>query len=296
MPGLPARPFSSGSPFEVDLAHTGLAPRVEDEAVRLADKVAVVVGAGQTPGETIGNGRAIAILFAREGATVLLVDRNGESAEQTAKMVESEGGRCSVFVGDATSEPVCQEMAATCIERYGRIDVLQNVVGIGAGDAAVTRLEEDAWDRLMNVNLKSVLFTCKHVLPHMRAQESGSIINISSAAAVAAAGYVGYKVSKAGVNALTHAIAMSNAKYGIRANVIMPGLLDTPMAVEGQAQARQMDREEIRQARNALVPLRKKMGTAWDTAYACLFLASDEAQFITGAVLPVDGGQSAKIG
>ncbi|MEM7016499.1 MAG: SDR family NAD(P)-dependent oxidoreductase [Pseudomonadota bacterium] len=264
--------------------------------MRLKDKIAIVVGAGQTPGQTIGNGRATSILFAREGAKVLLVDRDEASAQETSRMIEAEGGVSSVFVADVASEADCKAFADTCIARYGRIDILQNVVGIGAGDSGPTSLSEETWNRLMDINLKGTFLSCKHTLPFMREQGSGSIVNISSAAAVASVGIVGYKVSKAGVNALTHAIAMGNAKYGIRANVIAPGLMDTPMAIEGYAAALGADRDEVRRHRDAQVPLRKKMGTGWDTAYASLFLASDEAQFITGIVLPVDGGQAARIG
>ena len=140
-----------------------------------------------------------------------------------------------------------------------------------------------------------MFLSCKHVLPTLREQRSGAIVNISSIAAVAAAGMVAYKVSKAGVNALTHAIATSGARYGIRANAIMPGLMHTPMAIEGLLQARDISREELIKSRDAQVPLGGKMGSAWDVAYAALFLASDEARFITGVILPVDGGQSARI-
>jgi NAD(P)-dependent dehydrogenase (short-subunit alcohol dehydrogenase family) len=263
--------------------------------MRLKNKVAIVVGAGQTPGEGIGNGRATAILFAREGATVLLVDRNLVSAQETEKMIKAEGGICSVLRADVLVETDCRGIAETCMERYQRIDVLQNVVGAGTGDRGPTSLTEEAWDFLMDINLKSVFFTCKYVLPHMRERRAGSIVNVSSGAAVSV-GYVGYKVSKAGANAFTHSIAMSNASFGVRANVVMPGLLDTPMAMEGHSAARGVDKATLRQQRDALVPLNNKQGTAWDTAYASLFLASDEAKFITGIVLPVDGGQSARIG
>ena len=253
--------------------------------MRLQNKVAMVVGAGQTAGDTIGNGRATAMLFAREGASLLLVDRDEASVQETLQMIQAEGGEASVFVGNAIDEADCAAAVATCLERYGQLDILNNVVGSGTGDRGATSITEEAWDFLMAVNMKSVLLTCKHALPHMRERSTGSIINTSSAAAVASAGYLGYKVSKAGVNALTHSIAMNNAKYGVRANVVMPGLLDTPMAITGISQARGIDVDTLRDQRNAMVPLQQKMGDAWDTAYAALFLASDEAKFITGVVL-----------
>jgi len=265
--------------------------------VRLAGKVAIVVGAGQTPGDTIGNGRATAISFAREGARLLLVDRNGDSARETQEMVSAEGGEASAFEADVTDENACRAIAAECASRYGRIDVLHNNVGIGAGDAGAVHLELDAWRRILDVNLTAMFLSCKHVLPHMREQRSGSIINISSLASIAAAvGMLAYKVSKAGVNALTQQIAMTNARHGIRCNAILPGLMNTPMAVEGIAQARGIDKEVLIKARDSMVPLRAEMGTAWDVANAAVFLASDEAKFITGVLLPVDGGQSIKIG
>jgi len=264
--------------------------------MRLEGKIAIVVGAGQASGETIGNGRATAILFARHGAQVLLVDRNEASAAETMETIAAEGGVSSVCHADITDEAECERIAATCIERHGRIDILQNNVGIGHGDNDATRLEAEAWDRIMDVNLKGMYLTCKHVIPHMRAQKSGVITNISSGAAVVSTTYIAYKISKAGVNALTHSLAMANAKYGIRANAIMPGLLDTPMAIGHHTAARGIDADKLRAERNAMVPLKNQMGDAWDTAYASLFLASDEAKFITGAVLPVDGGQAARIG
>ncbi|NIB41467.1 SDR family oxidoreductase [Pseudomaricurvus alkylphenolicus] len=264
--------------------------------MRLEGKVAIVVGAGQTTGETVGNGRAASILFAREGARVLLVDRDLQSAELTRDMILEEGGVASAIEADITNEADCKRFADVCIERYSCVDILQNNVGIGTGDKGPASLESETWDNIMGVNLKGTFFSCKHVIPYMRKQGNGCITNISSGAAVMSVGLVGYKVSKAGVNSLTHTIAMGNAKYGIRANVVMPGLLDTPMAIESHSSARGVSLESLRSERDAHVPLRNKMGTAWDTAYASLFLASDEAQFITGAVLPVDGGQSARIG
>ena len=264
--------------------------------MRLQDKVAIVVGAGQTPGDTIGNGRATSLLFAREGARVMLVDRDLKSAEETEAMIRDEGGQCLAFEADITREPDCAALARKCVETWNRIDILHNNVGIGGGDAGPTHLTQEAWDEIFDVNLKAMWLTCKHVLPLMREQRSGAIINLSSAAAVCSVGIVAYKVSKAGVNALTHSLAMGNAKYNIRVNAIMPGLMNTPMAIEGISRARGIPKQELIRARDQQVPLGGKMGTAWDTAYAALFLASDAARFITGVVLPVDGGQSARIG
>jgi len=264
--------------------------------MRLKDKVAIVVGAGQTPGDTIGNGRAASILFAREGARVVLVDRNLESALETQAMIEAEGGACFSFQADVTREDDCRGFVQAAIEAYGRVDVLHNNVGIGGGDDEILSLTEAAWDRIMSVNLKGLFLSSRSVLPVMREQRAGSIINISSIAAVCSTGIVAYKTSKAGVNALTHQIALENAKYNVRANAIMPGLMNTPMAIEGISKARGVSKEDLIRQRDASVPLGGKMGTAWDVAYAALFLASDEAKFITGVVLPVDGGQSARIG
>ncbi len=265
--------------------------------MRLQGKVAIVVGAGQTPGDSIGNGRATAILFAREGAKVLLVDRDGVSVAETLAMIEREGGEASVCEADVTSEDACRALAEVCCDRYGRIDILHNNVGIGTGDRELTQLDEAAWDRIMSVNLKSAFLTCKHVLPVMRRQESGAIVNISSLAAIAASTMLtAYKVSKAGLNALTQILAIGNASYGIRVNAVMPGLIETPMAIEGVSRQLGVHKADLIRQRHAMVPLRGGMGTAWDVAQAALFLASDDARFITGAVLPVDGGQGARIG
>jgi NAD(P)-dependent dehydrogenase (short-subunit alcohol dehydrogenase family) len=264
--------------------------------VRLKGKIAVVVGAGQTPGETIGNGRAAAVLFAREGAKVLLVDRDLTSAQETEAMIRDDGGNAIAFEADITREADCAALAAAAVDHYGGIDVLHNNVGIGAGDASAIRLSEEAWDRIQSVNLKGHYLTCKHALPVMRNGGGGSVIFISSIAALCSIGMVAYETSKAGLNALSRSIAMGNAKYGIRSNVIMPGLMDTPMAIEGNVEALGLSRDEVRARRDALVPLGAKMGTAWDVAYAALFFASDESKFVTGTVLPVDGGQSARVG
>jgi NAD(P)-dependent dehydrogenase (short-subunit alcohol dehydrogenase family) len=265
-------------------------------AGRIDGKAAIVTGGGQTPGDTIGNGRATAILFAREGARVLIVDRDDASARETEEKIRSEGGEATRFCGDVTRSEDCGAMARACVERYGRIDVLHNNVGIGAGDSGPVHLTEEAWDRIHTVNLKSMFLTAKHVLPVMRRQGGGVILNVSSIASICAVGMLAYKTSKAGVNALTHALATGNAEYGIRVNAILPGLMNTPMAIEGISRQRGIAKEEVIRTRDAQVPLGRKMGTAWDVAYAALFLASDEAKFITGVLLPVDGGQSARIG
>lgn len=265
---------------------------------RLAGKTAVVVGAGQTVGTTIGNGRATAVLFAREGARVLLVDRDNDSVQETLDMIEQEtSAAASVFVADIVDESACSAIVARALDYFdGRIDVLHNNVGIGAGDEGPTSLEATAWDRIIDTNLKAMWLTCKHVVPVMREQGAGAIVNISSIAAVASAGNLtAYKISKAGVNALTQTLAVTNARFGIRVNGIMPGLIDTPMAVDATARAAGRAREDVAAARARIVPLGHQ-GSAWDIAHAALFLASDEAAFITGVVLPVDGGQSARVG
>ena len=261
---------------------------------RLAEKTAIVVGAGQTPGETIGNGRATAIRFAQEGARVCLVDHHLDSAEETLALIADEGGEGFCVEANVTDEGQCRNFIEACAGRYGRIDVLHNNVGIGAGDSGPASMTEEAWDRIFATNLKGVVFACKHALPIMRAQRAGSIINISSVAAVCSVGIVAYKASKAALNAYTQSLATGNAPHNIRANVIMPGLMNTPMAIEGYVAAGQ-DRETVINRRNASVPL-GAMGSAWDVANAALFLASDEARFITGVSLPVDGGQSARVG
>ena len=263
---------------------------------RLEGKVAVVVGGGQTPGHTIGNGRATALRFAQEGAKVAVLDNRLASAQDTVDLIEDEGGTARAFEIDVTQEESCISAIKDVLDSYGVIDVLHNNVGIGRGDSTPGRISQEVWDDLFNTNTRSALFTCKAVLPHMRERESGSIINISSVAAIASAtNLTAYKASKAALNAYTQALAMNNARYGIRANVIMPGLMNTPMAVEGNVALGQ-DRDEVIARRDAAVPLNRQMGSGWDVANAALFLASDEAKFITGVLLPVDGGQSIKVG
>jgi NAD(P)-dependent dehydrogenase (short-subunit alcohol dehydrogenase family) len=265
-------------------------------SVRLAGKTAIISGAGQTPGETLGNGRATALLFAREGARLLCVDRILERAEETVAIVRSEGGKADAVQANIVEADDVAKIVAAARDKLGRIDILVNNVGIGGGDAPAHRVEEAAFDRILAVNLKGTWLVTKAVLALMREQKSGSIVNISSLAALAGGIQVAYEVSKAAVNRLTTSVAQSQARYGIRCNAVQPGLMDTPMAVAGIAGATGRSQAEVRAERDARVPLGGKMGTAWDTAHAVLFLASDDAKFISGAILPVDGGMCVRIG
>ena len=264
-------------------------------AGRLQDKVAIVIGAGQTPGDTIGNGRAMSVLFAREGAKVLLVDRNLEAARETQAQIEQEGGQSAPFQADVTQSEDAQKVVDKCLELFGRIDVFVYNVGTGEGRNPLD-MPESTWDTVFDVNLKGVFLMYRAVLPVMVKQESGVLINTSSIAAISSTPMLAYRSSKAGMNALTQSVAVMYAGKGIRANAIMPGLMNTPMAIEGLVRALGMDKQELIRRRSERVPLKGGMGTAWDVAYAALFLASDEAKFISGAILPVDGAQSARVG
>ncbi len=260
--------------------------------MRLKDKIAIVVGAGQSAGEGMGNGRATVLRFVQEGAKVLAADNRLASAEETAALARQAGGDCVAFEADVAREAALAEMVADALRRWGRIDILHYNVGfsIAGGDAVLDDFTEAAFDRIATVNLRGAIMACKHVLPPMRAQRSGAIVMISSISAWENYPYVGYKATKAAMIAFTQQVAIQNAQYGVRANVILPGLMDTPMAVDTRARVSGKSRAEVAAARDARVPLRRKMGTAWDVANAALFLASDEANFVTGVALPVDGG------
>ena len=266
--------------------------------MRLEGKTAIVIGAGQGPGEGMGNGRATALRFAQEGAKVMAVDRDLRSAEETASMVKQEGGECVACEADVTKEATLAAAIATAQQRWGRIDILHYNVGvsIAGGDAPLLDFTEEAFDRISAINLRGAIMACKHVVPIMREQRAGAITMISSLAALEKYPFVAYKATKAAMIAFTQQVAIQNAEYGIRANVILPGLMNTPMAVDTRARVSGKSRAEVAAERDARVPLRRKMGTAWDVANAALFLASDEANFITGAALPVDGGMSVKVG
>lgn len=265
----------------------------------LAGRNAVIVGAGQTEGATIGNGRATAITFAREGANLVLVDRDDTSMVETERLARAEapdGVTIVRHVTDIDTDDGPEGLVAFATEALGGIDILHNNVGIGLGDAPPHHLTDDVYDRIMDVNLRAMMRTCRAAVPVMRQSEHGAIVNVSSLAAIASAsGITAYKISKAGVNALTQNLAITNAKYGLRANAIMPGFIDTPMGVDAAAAHTGIDRDDYAALRAAIVPMRHQ-GTAWDVANAARFLASDEAAFITGVLLAVDGGQSARVG
>ena len=267
--------------------------------MRLQGKIAIVVGAGQSPGEGIGNGRATVLRFAQEGARILAVDRDLAAAEETVALAVKEGGECIAFMADVTREATLAAAMEEAVKRWGRIDILHNNVGvsIAGGDQPLLELTEEAFDRVSAINLRGTIMACKQVLPIMRRQRAGAIINISSVAARENTyPLVAYKATKAAMIAFTEQLALQNAAYGIRANCILPGLMDTPMAVDTRARASNRSRAEVAAERDAKVPLRGKMGTGWDVANAALFLASDEANFITGVALPVDGGALARVG
>lgn len=262
---------------------------------RLDGKVCVVVGAGQQPGRTIGNGRATAIRFAQEGARLLLVDRDADALAATAKEVTKAGEEPRTLVLDIVGDDSPGTIIGTVLDQFGRLDVLHNNVGIGAGDAPPHRLTDEVFDHIMDVNLRALWRTCRSAVPAMRAQRSGAITNVSSIASIAATNIAAYRMSKAGVDALTKNLAVTNAKYNIRANAILPGLIDTPLGVDSAATALGIDRDELATRRADSVPMGRQ-GTAWDVANAAVFLASDEAGFISGVCLPVDGAQSARRG
>jgi NAD(P)-dependent dehydrogenase (short-subunit alcohol dehydrogenase family) len=247
---------------------------------RLEGKVAIVSGAGSR-GPGIGNGKAAAILFAREGAKVLLVDSMADRMKDTLNIIKSEGGEAFVFPADVTRIDDCQSMVKEVVKRYGKLDILHNNVGIDSvGTVVETSVEE--WDRVMNVNLKSMMLTCKFAIPQMKAGGGGAIVNISSIAALRPRNMAAYSVSKGGVIALTRAMASAHAIDHIRVNCIIPGMVYTPMVAE-------ILTPEGREQRRLSTPLQTE-GTAWDIGWAAVYLASDESKWVTGISLPVDGG------
>jgi len=249
--------------------------------VRLEGKVAIVAGAGSRA-EGIGNGRAAAVLFAREGARVLLVDQQAEAAERTLAMIRAEGGEAAVFAADVTRAGDCRAMVEEAIRRWGRLDVLDNNVGIG-GRGTVVDVDEVEWERVMRVNVTGMMLASKYAIPAIAAGGGGAIVNISSISALRPRGLTPYSASKGAVIALTRAMAVDHTSQGIRVNCVAPGPVYTPMVYAGGMS------DELRERRRRASPLGVE-GSGWDVGYAALFLASDEARYITGVVLPVDGG------
>ncbi len=247
---------------------------------RLEGKVAIVTGAGSR-GPGIGNGKAAAVLFSREGAKVLVVDQVLDRADETLKMIKDEGGVASSFAADVTKLGDCQSMVNAAVNRYGKVDILHNNVGIDHTGTVVSSNLDD-WDRVMNVNLRSMVLTSRCAIPQMIKAGGGSITNISSVAALRPRNMDAYSTSKGAVIALTRAMASSHAPDHIRVNCIVPGMVYTPMVAEGMA-------PETREQRRKSTPLQTE-GTAWDIGWAAVFLNCDEARWITGVVLPVDGG------
>ncbi len=263
-------------------------------AGRLQDKVALITGAGSVA-EGWGNGKATAVLFAREGAKILATDINLEAAEETRRLVEDEGGTCIAHATDVTNAGAVTEMIDVCMSAYGRIDILHNNVGGSVPGGPVEMAEED-WDANIDLNLKSVFLTCKSALPIMEAQGKGAIVNVASIAGMTYYGsdLIAYRASKAGLVQFTRGVAMQYIQRGIRANTVIPGLMYTPLVahrIAGQYHGGDLDKTVER--RNAMCPM-GHMGDAWDVAYAALYLASDEAKYVTATEILVDGGFTAR--
>ena len=249
---------------------------------RLTGKVAIVTGAA-SQAEGVGNGAAVAMLFAREGASVVLVNRSLERAQALEATIRAEGGEAAAFTADVTDPEATQAMAAFAVEQYGRLDVLHNNVGVGApGDTVTVSLEN--WDRIIQTNLTSAMLCCRACIPRMRETGGGSIVNVSSTAGVlglSGFGAAAYTATKAGLQGLTLSVAADHAAEGIRANCLIVGTVATPLV--------RFLGEEGRERRRKAVPLQTE-GTAWDVAHAAVYFASDESRWVTGAMLPIDGG------
>lgn len=250
-------------------------------------KRVVVVGAGQQDGPVIGNGRAMAVLFARYGGNVLVVDRDLDRANATAAQIAEEGHKAHVHVADISTAKACEGIVKKAAEVLGGIDVLINNVGFANGDADAESLTEEVWDTIMDANLKGMWLTSRAALPELRKAGGGVIVNISSIAAMGGGPYFAYTVSKAAVNTMTARMARENAPHNIRVHCIMPGSTETPIFYHPKPP--EMSLADYKKQREKAIPL-KRVGTAWDVAHAALFLSSNEATYITGVVLPVDGG------
>jgi NAD(P)-dependent dehydrogenase (short-subunit alcohol dehydrogenase family) len=261
---------------------------------RLQEKVAVVTGAGSV-GPGWGNGRAIAVLFARETAQVVIVDRDLAAAEETARLIEAEGGACSVAEADVTDLKSVAAMVEGVLSRLHRIDVLVNNVG-GSVPGGPLELSVEAFKDQLDLNLTSAFITCKAVLPSMLARSAGSIVNVGSVGGMRHLGHdhVGYSAAKSGLVEFTRQVAVRHGRDGIRCNTVIPGLIDTPLlAHRVSRQEGRADLQTLREEGKRRVPLGRR-GDAWDVAYAALYLASDEARYVTGTEVLVDGGLMAR--
>jgi NAD(P)-dependent dehydrogenase (short-subunit alcohol dehydrogenase family) len=269
---------------------------------RLKGKTAIVTGAGSVPGppdqEAIGNGKAAAIIYAREGASVLVVDTVKEAAEDTQRLIHAEGGNCAIFTADVSKAHDCVAIAKECAGLFGRIDILHNNVGIMPPKlGGILEADENDWDLVMNVNLKSIFHTCRAVIPYMLRQQKGCILNTSSTAAVdhRNPGVFIYTVSKIAVHSLTRSLAVEFADKAIRVNCIMPGLIDSPTIYSTLSGHYGGDLKKMRRERGERVPM-KRMGSPWEIAKTALFLVSNDAKYITGQIVGVDGGLTALAG
>lgn len=264
-------------------------------ANRLRDKVALITGVGSV-GPGWGNGKAMAVLFAREGALVFGIDIDATAAAETGRLIAAEGGTFHPFTADVSKDDAVAGAVSACLQAHGRIDILVNNVGI-AIVGGPKELDEATWDRVMGINLKSAYLTCRHVLPVMEGAGSGAIVNNASIAALGWCGvnYGLYAATKGAMVSMTRSIAVQFAPRGIRANCVLPGLMNTPLVHKAltTVYGQEGDIEKLIQVRNSQCPM-GRMGDAWDTAYAALYLASDEARYVTGTELVVDGGMSVR--
>lgn len=266
---------------------------------RMKGKVVLVMGGGSVlPGW--GNGKAAAVLYAIEGAAVIVVDANEEAAQETARIIAAAGGIATALIADATSETDVARVVAAARDAYRRIDVLHNNVGGSGTGRSLDDITLADWNTTMARNLTSAMLSCRAALPVMLAQGGGAMVNVSSISSIRHLGVptAVYSAGKAGLNALTQNIALTYAGRGIRANCVLPGYIDTPFirrTIGGQPNYERKGfktAEEYSAARDRSIPM-GRMGSGWDVAYAALFLASDEAAYITGTTLVVDGGVTA---
>jgi NAD(P)-dependent dehydrogenase (short-subunit alcohol dehydrogenase family) len=253
---------------------------------RVEDKVAIVTGAGSTPGPGVATGRATAIALAREGAQVLLADLRPDRAEETLGLIEKEGGTGSVFTGDMTTAADCEAMVRAAVDTFGTVDVLVNNIGAAIAGTVVDTSEAD-WDRVLDVSLRTAFLASKYAVPVMAEKGAGAIVNIGSISGFRGGSYVGYSAAKGGIHALTVDMAYSHGRQGVRVNAIAPGHITTPLMYSVRGHTPETD---YRQQLAAAASLLGTEGNGWDVAWAAVFLASDEARWITGVTLPVDGG------